>query len=81
MFNNELTIPPQYSGNLTHTYIDDEMTYEVEDYLGNKATVTSKSSIHLEEVEFSLSMTQSYINFIENLRAGFIKEGVETYNV
>ena len=81
MFNKDLTIPPQHSGNLTHTYIDEEMEFEVTDYLGNTTTVNTKSGVHLEAVEFSLSMTSSYINFIENLKAGFIKEGVVTRNV
>lgn len=81
MFDNQLTIPAEYSGNLTHTYIDEEMTFDVTDYLGVTDTVNTKSGIHLESVEFSLSMSSTYIWHIEQLKQGYIYEGVDTFNV
>lgn len=81
MFDNQLTIPAEYSGNLTHTYIDNELTFDVTDYLGVTETVTTKSGVHLESVDFSLSMSSAYIWHIEQLKQGFIQEGIDTFNV
>lgn len=81
MFDNELTIPAEYSGNLTHTYIDNEMDLSVTDYLGVTADVHTKSGVHLESVEFSLSMSSAYIWHIEQLKQGYRYEGVDTFNV
>lgn len=81
MFDNNLVIPKEHSGNLTHTYIDEDMTFEVTDYLGNTETVTTKSGIHLESVDFSLNMSDTYIYHIENMKQGFVFEGVDTLNV
>lgn len=81
MFNDELVIPKDHSGNLTHTYIDTEMEFEVRDYLGNLEVVNTKSGVHLEQVDFSLGVTDTYIDFIEMIRDGYIFEGVDTFNV
>lgn len=81
MFDNQLTIPAEYSGNLTHTYIDSEITFDVIDYLGVTESVTTKSGVHLESVDFSLSMSSAYIWHIEQLKQGYIYEGVDTFNV
>ena len=81
MFDNQLTIPAEYSGNLTHTYIDNEMNLNVTDYLGVTADVHTKSGVHLESVEFSLSMSSAYIWHIEQLKQGYRYEGVDTFNV
>ena len=80
MFNNSLAIPPEYSGNMTHTYIDHEAEFEVKDYTGNIATVNTKSGIHLESVEFSLNIADAYIAFIDNFRNGYAYGGTGTYN-
>lgn len=80
MFDDQLTIPAEYSGNLTHTYIDDEMSFDVTDYLGVTSTVKTKSGVHLESVDFSLSISSAYIWHIEQLKQGFIYKGAETFN-
>lgn len=75
MFNDSLYIPAMETGKNTHTYIDDSKTFEVVDYQGGKLEVTSSSSIHLEEVEFSLNISNDYKRFIESLREGYLLRG------
>lgn len=53
------------TGKLTHTYIDDEISICVTDYLGNKTFIYEKSSTHLEPAEFHLSKAK-FVNDILN---------------
>lgn len=76
-FNNKLFIPALETGKMTHTYIDDEMVQVVKDYKGQQAVVHSKSSIHLEPCEFTLSISDQYAKFIKMLSQGFIFSGVK----
>lgn len=75
-FNNNLYIPAERTGKNTHTYIDNSMIYEVVDYQGNALEVESPSSIHLEPCEFTLSMSDKYITFLENYINGYVYRGV-----
>lgn len=69
-FTNDLTIPKEYTGKMTHTYIDERRTGTLTDYLGNTNTFDEYSSVHLENAEYSLSLSQAYIDFLK---------GYETY--
>lgn len=74
-FNNELYIPADYTGKKTHTYIDDLMEIDVLDYEGYKARIISKSGIHLENCDFTLSLSRQYENFLKTFALGYtIKE-------
>ena len=74
-FNDELYIPADYTGKKTHTYIDDLMEIDVLDYEGNKARIISKSGIHLEDCDFTLSISRQYEEFLKTLVLGYtIKE-------
>lgn len=75
MFNDSLFIPADETGKNTHTYIDEEKTEVLTDYLGNSKEVTELSSVHLENVEFSLNVADEYKRFIENLRQGYVLKG------
>lgn len=77
MFNDDLFIPANETGKMTHTYIDDEASLEVEDYLGNIETVNPKSSIHLEPCEFTLSISGHYAKFLHMLSQGYLFKGVK----
>lgn len=69
-FTNDLTIPKEYTGKMTHTYIDERRTGTIIDYLGNTNTYDEYSGVHLENAEYSLSLSQAYIDFLK---------GYETY--
>ena len=77
MFDNELYIPSDRTGKMTHTYIDDEMTFSVTDYKGNETEITTLSGIHLEPTDFTLSISKQYGEFINQLMNGFIFGGVK----
>lgn len=77
MFSNNMVIPKDKTGKNTHTYIDSEKTYYIVDYQGNEELVNSKSSIHLEEVEYSLSISDFYMRFYLLLQEGYLFKGVD----
>lgn len=64
-FTNDLTIPKEHTGKMTHTYIDERKKGVVTDYLGNKNMYDEYSAVHLENAEYSLSLSQAYIDFLK----------------
>lgn len=76
-FNDEMYIPAENTGKMTHTYIDEPMEFKLQDYLGNEGLGSSLSGIHLEKVDFTLSLARQYLDFIENLKNGYIYKGLD----
>lgn len=66
-FNNNMYIPADNTGKLTHTYIDDVMEGECADYLGNRYHYKELSGIHLSPCDFSLSMTETFLKLLGGL--------------
>lgn len=77
MFTDELYIPADRTGKMTHTYIDNEYKFKVTDYLGNEATVEVLSGVHLENCDFTLSISEQYKQFMSSLAQGYIYSGVK----
>ena len=75
MFNDNLFIPSDKTGKMTHTYIDNELTFFITDYQGNSCEVTSLSSVHLENCEFTLSISHQFKTFLNQLSKGYIYKG------
>ena len=67
-FEDGLIIPPQYTGKNIHTYIDEETSGEVTDYLGNTSSYYEKSSIHLEECGYELSLAREFIDYLLGIK-------------
>lgn len=67
-FNDELYIPPEYTGKNTHTYIDECKEGYITDYLGNKSYFKQLSSIHLSQSDYSLSLSKEYADYIANVQ-------------
>ena len=59
-FNDGLIIPKGATGKQLHTYIDYEIKGTLIDYQGNSSEYDELSSIHLEEAEYSLSISEDY---------------------
>ena len=76
-FNNELYIPPNKTGKMTHSYIDEVKQFELTDYLGNTKFINSLSSLHLSECEYTLSLSRQYLKFIESLSQGYILKAIK----
>jgi hypothetical protein len=66
-FNNGLVIPEQFTGKLTHYYIDKEYTGHITDYQGNTTTYDSPSGIFLEPAAYEFDITADYINFLKGV--------------
>lgn len=66
-FNDNLYIPPEYTGKNTHTYIDDERTGTVIDYLGNPANYKELSGVHLMKADYSLSISREYSDYLRQI--------------
>ena len=77
MFNDELYIPADRTGKMTHTYIDDTQDIVVKDFTGKQTRVHTKSGIHLSSCEFTLSISKQYGEFLSNFMNGYIYEGVD----
>lgn len=57
-------IPQGKSGRLVSTYIDDETSGIVTDYLGVQNTYHELSSVNLEETTYSLSLSKDYLMYL-----------------
>lgn len=67
-FDDDLYIPPEYTGKLTHTYIDDEQSGFVTDYDGVTAEYTELSAVHLEPAEYEMSLSSRYLDYLMGIR-------------
>ena len=76
-FDNNLYIPADRTGKNTHTYIDEEQEAIIIDYKGNAEKIISLSSVHLEPADFTLSMSDKYITFLDNFIKGYVFKGVK----
>ena len=73
-FDDSLNVPPDKSGKLVHTYIDNEMRVSITDYLGNTCTQYELSSVHLGKTSFDLSMTAEFMRLALGMKEpDFIK--------
>lgn len=60
MFEDDMTIPDEYSGRLISTYIDTSEDCWVTDYQGNPTYIKGHSGIHMEKSSYNLTMTDIY---------------------
>ena len=67
-FNDGLIIPPQFTGKLTHTYVDEIKQGVIIDYRGNAVDYTALSGIHLEQCEYNLGLTSNYIDYLMGVK-------------
>lgn len=72
-FDDEMSIDSEYSGKLTHTYIDDERRGVLHDYLGNDIEYYEKSAVHLDPAEYSLNVLDAFSDFVDRKKKGLTK--------
>lgn len=63
-FKDGMKIDGEYTGVLTHKYIDDERSGILTDYLGNSIEYTVLSGIHLSPSDYTLGLTEQFVNYI-----------------
>lgn len=66
-FNDDLYIPPEYTGKNTHTYIDEPRTGTVIDYLGATDEYDERSGVHLDKADYSLKISREYLDYLLNI--------------
>jgi hypothetical protein len=67
-FSNYLHIPTSGTGKNLHTYVDYETSGNVVDYLGNVAPFKEKTCLHLEPVDYHLSLAILYLKYLQGIR-------------
>ena len=67
-FTDGLSIPPENSGRLILSYIDNETTGTIVDMFGVPYEYHELSSIHMEKSEYNLSMSEEFVRYLEGLR-------------
>ena len=68
LFKDSLEIPKEYTGKMTHTYIDEEIKGKVKDYLGVEYSYKESSSVHLEKTSYIMSLASEYIDYLFRIR-------------
>lgn len=76
MFNDDLYIPAERTGKMTHTYIDSEKDFMCLDYQGNESHIITQSGVHLENADFTLSIAKEYGQFLYQLSQGYLFKGL-----
>ena len=70
-FSDEMEVPPEKTGKLTHTYIDDDINTVLVDMFGDALNVYEKSCIHLEPCSFNLSLSKDFIKFLAGYKEDY----------
>ena len=66
-FNDGLVIPEEFTGKLTHYYIDKEYSGTITDYKGVTTDYDSLSGIFLEPAAYNFDIQSDYINFLKGM--------------
>ena len=66
-FTNDLYVPPDYTGKLTHTYIDEERQGYITDYQGVTSEYHELSCVHLSKQDYSLSISREFADYLSSL--------------
>lgn len=67
-FSDTLFVPGEFTGKKTHTYIDEETSGQVTDYTGKTCAYHEHSCIHMENADYSLSISEEYLSYLEDRR-------------
>lgn len=69
-FRDDMTVPAEYSGRQTATYIDEPVSGVITDYLGNTAEYHELSCLHLEGSDYTMSVAGDYIDYLLGIQEG-----------
>ena len=67
-FDENLHIPPEFTGKPTQLYIDYEQKGKICDYQGNIADYHELSSVHLEPASYDLSLARKYVEYLKGIK-------------
>lgn len=63
-FSNDLHVPAGHTGKMLHTYIDDVKRGTIVDYMGGSCEYEELSAVHLESIDYSLSIGATYADYL-----------------
>lgn len=63
-FRDEMYIPPEYTGKMTHTYIDEPMEGDIIDYVGIPYHYRELSGIHLAPADYTMGLSGEFLDYI-----------------
>ena len=66
-FNDEMEIPPEFTGKNVHYYINEPRDGLLTDYLGNTAEYHELSGVHIDSAGYSLKLSDALTNYIEGM--------------
>lgn len=67
-FSDGMYIPRGESGKSTHTYIDTPSYGELTDYCGNTCNYSELSSLHLEESDYSMGLSNEFLDYLRGAK-------------
>lgn len=70
-FDMDLVIPAGETGKLTHSYIDEEIEGDLIDHAGRLGHYHELSYIHLSPCEYSLTISDDFIDFLKGVQTEF----------
>lgn len=69
-FDDGLYFPPEYSGKLTHTYIDTPIEGIIADYQGVCYNYKEDTCVHLEKADYTMSLYDYYLQYLKGVQIG-----------
>ena len=69
-FTDGLRVPPEYSGRLIHTYIDEHRKGVLFDKFGIPCEYSELSAIHLEPAAYTVGDISAFVRFINQIKEG-----------
>lgn len=67
-FSNDLHVPAGHTGKMLHTYIDDVKRGTIVDYMGVSCEYEELSAVHLESIDYSLSIGATYADYLLGIK-------------
>lgn len=63
-FNMDMVIPGEYTGKMSHTYIDIPFSDVIMDYQGHQTYVVSNSAVHLEPARYAINPDEDWLDWL-----------------
>ena len=74
LFDEDLVIPKEYTGKMTHKYSSNNIVFFIEDYKGSKIMVEERGMCFLEPASYALSMDDKYIRFAMDIQSHRVRK-------
>lgn len=71
-FSDDMVVPADHTGKLTHYYLDEPMEGTITDYLGKTVYYKSESGIYLEKTPYNLSLQNEYLMYLKQVQGVLI---------